>query len=648
LLALALAATAAPEALARFAVTKGVAIYVPRREEEFLRVAARDLAGDLRKVAGVDAPVVDARERCGPPCIVVESDPSLAGRWEAWRIAETAGGLRIAGSDSRGAMFGLYAFLEEYVGVDPLYYWTGRTPQRRRLAWDRVSRESGEPTFRYRGWFINDEDLLTEWRDGGGVRELDYPFYHQVTAPEVLARVFEAALRLRMNLIIPASFTDVGNPAERRMIEAATARGLYVSMHHVEPMGVSAYAYARYWKAQGRNVPFSFFTERPSFEQAWRWYAAEWARFPGVVWQLGLRGIADRPVWASDPHAPKTDEGRGELISGAMELQWRIVREVDRRPSPPATTTLWMEGADLNRKGLLRFPKEVAVIFSDNSPGWKMQPDFFETAREPGRRYGVYYHQALWGSGPHLAQAVPPARTHTILREAVERGSHWYAIFNVSNVREFALGLDATARMTNRFDGFDAGKWMTEWCGARFGAAGPAAERAYRAYFDAYVVDDARKTPALLDGLAMQAGTRLLESLAGGKKPTAAARWLEQARRQRQGLEAAGREIDRAAARMDARARAFFDVNLAAQHKIMLGLTRWVEAAAEAVAAQTPAARAGAMAEAAKAFTVIRSGQALASTGEFRDWYRGDRKMNLDAAERLTRDAAERSTREAR
>jgi hypothetical protein len=34
----------------------------------------------------------------------------------------------------------------------------------------------------------------------------------------------------------------------------------------------------------------------------------------------------------------------------------------------------------------------------------------------------------------------------------------------------------------------------------------------------------------------------------------------------------------------------------------------------------------------------IRAGQSLASRGQWKDWYRGDRKMNLAAAEKLTRE----------
>ncbi|MCC7365868.1 MAG: glycosyl hydrolase 115 family protein, partial [Dehalococcoidia bacterium] len=388
-------------------------IHVPPGEPECVRLAAQDLASDVLKIAGRAPRIVARLEDCGRPCVTL----ARAGAgWERYRVFEPGPGLlRIEGSDERGIMFGIYAFLERYLEVDPLYFWTGREPKPRpTLAWESVRIEAGEPAFRYRGWFVNDEDLLTEWEDGGGKRDIDYPYYHQVTSPNVLARVYEAALRLQYNLIIPASFTDIANPAEERMVRDAVRRGLMVSMHHVEPMGVSAFAFANYWKARGRQVPYTFHSQRPAFEEVWRHFAARWARYPGVVWQLGLRGVADRPAWHNDPSAPRTDEARGRMISDAMALQWEIVRSVDKRPAPPATTTLWMEGAELNRRGFLTFPKGVTVVFADNSPGWKMQRDFHETPREPGRTYGIYYHHAVWGWGPHLVQGVPPWKTHAI------------------------------------------------------------------------------------------------------------------------------------------------------------------------------------------------------------------------------------------
>ena len=70
--------------------------------------------------------------------------------------------------------------------------------------------------------------------------------------------------------------------------------------------------------------------------------------------QLGLRGKADRAIWQSDKSVDQS--AAGEFISRAIAEQWKIVRSVDPRPTPPATTTLWAEGSELMNKGVLSFP----------------------------------------------------------------------------------------------------------------------------------------------------------------------------------------------------------------------------------------------------------------------------------------------------
>jgi hypothetical protein len=676
---------------------RAATILVPPGEPECVRLAAEDLANDVEKIAGQRPRLIARVEDCAANCVIVGSASraesarlldrfapntadELRGRWEAYRVQSVAArvgpvrsALVVAGSDERGAMFGLYAFIEQRLGVDPLYFWTDREPpQRARLAWPDVRITGREPTFRYRGWFINDEDLLAEWKGGGGRRKIDYPFYHQVTAPEVLGRVFEAMLRLQYNLVIPASFTDITNPAEERMVAEAARRGLFVTMHHVEPMGVSAFAFQNYWRRKGREVPYSFVRHRAEFEETWRHFAARWARYaPNVVWQLGLRGIADRPLWVTDPHAPQIDAARGQLISDAMRLQAEIVRSVDPRPQPPMTTTLWMEGAALNRAGHLQFPPGVTVVFADNSPGWKWQADFYETKREAGRGYGVYYHHALWSSGPHLAQAVPPRKTHELIKEAVARGASEYAILNVSNVREFALGVDASARMLREFAAFDPDRFLAQWCAARFGAAARQAEQAYRQFFAGYAINSQTGTPLLLDGLTLGMGTRFLGEVkriseaggSGAKLSTPrAAEWarqhipdmvageqddprrlLQRMQEQRAALEEAGRTAAVVAAQLRGESRLFFENNLLAQQRIMLGLVKWADAAVRAGLAAEAGDRAegGRQLQAAlDAFAEIRAAQALTTRGKWADWYRGDRKMNLARAEELTRQVA--------
>jgi hypothetical protein len=514
-----------------------------------------------------------------------------------------------------------------------------------------VSIAADEPTFRYRGWFINDEDLLTEWYDNGGDRDIDYPFYAQVTSPKASARVFEAMLRLQMNLVIPASFVDIRNPDEKRLIDDATRRGLLVTMHHIEPLGVSGFGFPNYWRDRGEKVPFSFVRHRDKFEATWRDYATRWAKYGDqVVWQLGLRGIADRPVWISDPSVPKTSEARGKLISDAMKLQWKIVRSVDPRPQPPTTTTLWMEGASLHQAGHLRFPEGVAVIFSDNSPGWKLQRDFYEVEREPGRPYGIYYHHQLWGTGPHLAQGVSPHRCHGIFKLAVERGSTHYAMLNVSNVREFILGVDASARFLRDFDSFDPDRYLAEWCRQRFGRAAEDAEQCYRRYFDSYVDTDTGARH-LLDGETRSAGTRfarvLLERV-GMKnpftEPDRIKALLAKVTKHRKQVEAAGEGFDRVLNSLEGDRRRLFQTNLVVQQRILLALLRWHEESLRAGLALHEGNRQETLARleaALKAVRSVRDAKALASYGHWKHWYRGDKKMNVSAIEKLAEEVVE-------
>lgn len=619
-------------------------------EPECVRLAALDLVSDVEKITGKTLPfgkdagnlVLASLNRPESAALLEKLAPGfggeLKGKWEAYRVENAGSRLLIAGSDERGTMFGLYAFLEQYLGVDPLYYWASRPPQKRPvLAWDSVKLSSGEPSFRFRGWFVNDEDLLTEFRLDGGERRIDYPYYHRVVSPSVSARVFEAAMRLQMNLVIPSSFVDIRNPAEARLIEDAVRRGLFVTMHHVEPLGVSAFGFGNFWQDRGETVPFAITQHPEKFHEIWREYAGRWAKFgPQVIWQLGLRGIADRPVWLADPHVPKSDAGRGKLISEAMATQWDIIRSVDPRPEPLVTTTLWMEGAALHAAGHLKFPEGVAVIFSDNSPGWELQEDFYKVPREPGRNYGLYYHHQLWGTGPHLVQGVSVWRTHKILREAFKRGSTNYAMLNVSNVREFVLGLDASARMLRDFPAFDPANYLTGWCEQHFDGEAKAAEAVYRRHFATFLADAETGKRAMLDGEWMHAATGLAKSLAarmekGGPSSGKTAALLKKLRPQlemQHGVSVAATEL---AGKLEGTAREFFETNLLAQNQILLGLLRWVEHVGEADLAldDGDAAEVTRQLEATKeAAARIEAGKALASRGEFKDWYRGDRKMN--------------------
>lgn len=659
-------------------------IVVAAEEPECVRLAAEDLASDVQKITGKRPEIVSGGQVPAGACVWIGT--KAGGPWESYRVGVEGGRLLIEGGDARGTMFGVYAFTERFLQVDPLAFWSGREPAKRaELRWDSVALTAESPSFKFRGWFINDEDLLTEWQPGAGKRHIDYQFYGQVVNLDVMRAVVESLVRCRCNLIIPASFIDILNPPEAAIIEECQRRGVFVSQHHVEPMGVSAFAYFNYWRSRGQELTYSYFSHPAEVREVWRAYAEKWARYPNVIWQLGLRGVADRPMWLADPNVPQSDADRGRIISEAMAEQVKILDEVCPRQPRLMSTTLWAEGSVLNQKGLLAIPEGAIVVFADNSPGWKWQQDFYETPRNPKNAYGVYYHHALIGSGPHLAQGVPPNRTCALLRQAQERGAGTYAIFNVANIREFVLGIAATSEMTWRTAGFDPDAWLDGWVAERFSRRRGEIAKAYRIYFNAYQIHDRQQVPFLLDGQMFSAGKKILSEMskkiaenrigegtadermrdaAGGEAQTASedAFWkglsdampqplarresVKRVAAQKAGFELALLHARAQAASLPADEAAFLHDNLIYPGALMRQTCDWLEqllVAHEALDLGDRAAAARAVAAAEAAFAEIPRLAEPYCAGKWSGWYRGCKKLDVGAVLKRTQEVAARA-----
>ncbi len=665
-------------------------IVLPASEPECVRLAVEDLVRDVAKISGKKLTIAETPPAESTPAVIIAtvgvSDDILAqyyssykeisDKWEAYRLQAVKGNLIIAGSDERGTMFGIYRFIEDFLGVDPLYFWSDLEPEKKSvLAWDAISVAQESPTFQYRGWFINDEDLLTEWYESGGVRKIDYRYYGQVVNPEIMEKVVESLVRLQMNLIIPASFIDIKNPAEAALVKIAAKRGVFLSMHHVEPMGVSAFTFFNYWEDKTGEKPlFSYYSSRDKLEEVWRVYAEEWANYPNVIWQIGLRGIADRPMWLADPGIPQSSEDRGRLISEAMQTQRSMIKEVDKRPNPPVTTTLWMEGSALNKEGHLQIPGGTTVVFSDNCPGWKWQDDFYETGRDQSYTYGVYYHHQLWNSGPHLTQGVPPHQTYSVFKDAVEKGSTEYAILNVSNIRQFLMGLASSGRMLYNFQDYSPDPFVENWVAERFDSHHPEIVNLYKDYFAGFVLHDSQQVPMLLDGQIRSFATAQLTGLqkqisnpgkyekervrnqqpkgdAAPKKDALAIsdahpkpqddnELLEKVLLQKsRHSETLGKALEISQA-LDGEQSELLNTNLVAHLKIMIGLEDWLIAVLKAREAWNDGDKEEArihIRSAQEAFVVIKEGQEQHVKGnKWKNWYRGEKKMNLNDCESLT------------
>ena len=477
-------------------------VVVGEGEPESVWLAAVDLTNDVRKISGRDLQIRrgNAAEKGDVFISTVKS-----GSWEAYSVKESDGVLRIVGSDDRGTMFGVYDFIERYLGVDPMWFWSGVAhPKKATLAWEKVEIEQPSPSFRFRGWFLNDEDFINSWKPYAGPRAVrrGLTFIDNVMSHETLEHVLEALVRCRMNMIIPSSYFDPGNPADAHYLDRIAARGVFVTQHHHDPLGLSGFMFDNTYRSLGKKAVYSYHTNPEELKAEWRRAAGIYARHPNVVWQIGMRGHSDSPTWKSDPTMPATDEGRAKVISEAMREQVKILRGLGiSDENLHMTATLWAEGSYFNRLGLLDIPAGATVIFSDNSPGWVWPADFYEVKRRSDLKYGVYYHHQLISSGPHVCSMIPAARTYGMLKEAYDTKANEYVVFNVGNLREFCYGIDASAKITWNVGAFDPARWQLDWI-AR-GVGGARAEdwsRVLNMYYDAFVLHPESKTPCYLDG----------------------------------------------------------------------------------------------------------------------------------------------------
>lgn len=446
-------------------------------------LAAQDLQRDLRRLSGkksgFDFSFTSAK---GIQITTIPGD-----RPESYTVHVENDCVRITGTDVLGTVYGIYAFSQQCLGILPMHAFMDIFPDiQKSMELSSTTFSSNPRAVRFRGWFLNDEDLLSELKVGGK-RNIDYPFYQAVMHEDVLAIVLEAALRLEINLIIPGSFIDIRNPDEEKLIQAVYDRGLYISQHHVEPVGVSYFGAENYLSQEHIDEVISFTSNRRRMEEIWRCYIQKWAKYGDqVVWQLGLRGKGDQAVWLADPTAPQDLEACGHIITDAIQTQHNLIRQILGHDQFYSTATLWNEGSKMYALGYLQLPPKTIAVFSDFGISQMFGEDFYQTPRHSEHKYGIYYHVAFWSLGPHLAEGCDPRKMEYCYRDAKRLNSLEYSILNVSNIRPIHVSISLNAQLLRSPDTFNADSAITAFAQSIFGEHGQQISKLYRQYYECF------------------------------------------------------------------------------------------------------------------------------------------------------------------
>lgn len=536
---------------------RGCEIVVAGNENSAVRQAAQFLAGDIVRISGYRPPVLAAStgRRSAIHLITAGGGPiplrigahRLAGLWEAHRIVTQGRDVWLVGSNFRGTAFAAYT-LGERLGIDPLYHWTGYEPERHpTLVLRSTDYYAPPPTFRFRGLFHDDEDILPRPLEGG------VPSRNGTVPTVWYQRYFETALRLRMNQVAP--FVRVRRPFEVQKL--ASDWGLFYTSHHYDVLLSNPYGYDRFNLARERGVTgaYDWFANKDMLLRYWRAGVLE-NRELNCIWPVGLRGTEDQ---AQRFPAGTTEEQKARAFAEAIAAQVRMTRELLPADKEPLFHfTMYGEMLRNYQQGRFDVPGNVMLVWDDNGDGiMRALP------QQPGQwKHGVYYHLAFFGgSTKQTHHTVQPARIEGEFRKIVAAGATEYMLVNVSELREFVMearllaeiGWDAPTAFA-RPDAAD--RYVQWWATEYFGRA--AAGAAAQAYQDYYRLIDRYSSLWVGSDKVVGAAGSLQKKLAGQPFGGALPETLPMLEQRAAQYETAMKDVAAASAQMDARQQQFF------------------------------------------------------------------------------------------
>jgi len=370
--------------------------------------------------------------------ILKESD--LKGKWESYVITvtnESQPRLVIAGSDMRGTIYGIYD-VSQRIGVSPWYWWAD-VPVRMNAdaAIDCDYFASGEPTVKYRGIFINDEDWgLKTWAMTNYEKDLGD------IGPKTYARVCELLLRLKANMLAPAMHSCTGafySHKESKMV--CDSFGIIITTSHCEPLLLNNAASTE-WD-QLRDGDWNYKTNREAILQKWELRLAAASQYENI-YTTAMRGLHDAGLRGNLPL-----QERVPLLDTVIHDQRQLLEKYIGRPATeiPQIFVPYKETMDIYEAGL-KVPDDITLVWVDDNYGYMKRVSSPEEQQRTGGA-GVYYHLSYLGA-PHdylWLNTTPPVLMYEELKKAYDHGADRYWLLNVGDIKPMELGIQTFMEM---------------------------------------------------------------------------------------------------------------------------------------------------------------------------------------------------------
>ncbi|RVT72002.1 hypothetical protein EOD40_16440 [Flavobacterium sufflavum] len=474
-------------------VEKGIvpSILTDKDDAEVVTIVANALASDIGLISGVTPQVVNKSTNeeyliiagtIGKSQLIDEliksgklDVSSVKNKWESYTIttinAPIAGvkqALVVAGSDRRGTAYGLFE-ISKQAGVSPWVWWADVKPTPRKslyvLPGTLVQKE---PSVKYRGIFINDEDWgLNPW----AAKNMDKDI--KDIGPKTYAKVFELLLRLRANLIWPAMHDETKafwyypqNPV------VADRYGIVIGSTHCDMMLRSnTFEWQKNYEKEYGHKPneYRYDTNKAEVTKYWD-DRVNAAKNYESMYTIGMRGVRDGSIVG-----PTTKEGKIALLDTIMTDQRKIFKKYFGADTNALQIFCpYKEVLSLYTAGL-KVPDDVTLVWTDDNYGYIRQLSNPSEQKRSGSS-GIYYHLSYLG-GPHdytwLSSNSPSLMAYEMTK-AYQFGADKFWVVNVGDIKPAEMEIEFFLDMA-----WDTKKWTPEnatqyaryWAEKTFGAA---------------------------------------------------------------------------------------------------------------------------------------------------------------------------------
>ncbi|MCF8381904.1 MAG: T9SS type A sorting domain-containing protein [Bacteroidales bacterium] len=471
-------------------LTPGFTIFVNDSLAAPIRNTLDILQRDLKNVLGEESTIVtdlSGLEGVSNAMIIINeeagriADVDSLGGFERHKLFAQNRNLVLQGSDTRGTLYAIYTFSEQFLGVKPLWFWSSSSFLKKNNVNipSSYSFDSGEPYVKYRAWFPNDQDMFSPWRK---VSETNNEIW------------LETMLRLKLNAVEKGSLADYSDELavseEAKLIDQY---GLKISFTHTVALNSHLGNWDDYWTGIRKITPPAILlSNQTQLEEFWRYNIRSMVE-SGIepIWGIGFRGEGDIPFWETYTDAPQSMTERAQVINEMVARQVQILKEETGLEAPLMKMTFYNENSDFLAAGLLSPPEEESFIWCFVAARRDHYPnDDIQTISIPAEVYlGYYMNLQFTSTGSHLAQAEGLWKMERNLRYLDAKNSQplHFSVLNAGNLREHLLTLSANADMMWHFNNYDSDNFLQNFCSYYYGPehADIIAEL-YRNFFYAY------------------------------------------------------------------------------------------------------------------------------------------------------------------